>query len=77
MGVVRLLIWNVGDSMTSFAELRERVPYVDPPSVWIANEASERFGLIAFDEIPEEVLAEVSALIGKQPEIGEEFDVEE
>ena len=43
--------------------------------VWISDEASERFGLVSFSE--EELdLAEIRELIGKEPDLGEEFDVE-
>jgi hypothetical protein len=43
--------------------------------VWISNEVTERFGLVSFsDPLPD--LAEVRELIGKDPELGEEFDVE-
>ena len=75
--IVRLLIWSLADSQTMLDELRARLPDLDPPSVWISNEATERFGLVAFGEIPAETLELAAALIGKQPEAGEEFDVEE
>jgi hypothetical protein len=42
---------------------------------WISNEVQERLGLITFgDELPD--LTELPRLIGKQPDIAEEFDVE-
>jgi len=74
--VVRLLLWSLADSQTTLDELRARLPELEPPSVWISNEASERFGLIAYGEIDEEILELAAVLIGKQPEAGEEFDVE-
>ena len=73
--IARILIWNLADSMTTIDELRMRLP--DPPegAHWISNEVSERFGVIAVgEELPD--LAEVQALIGVEPVIGEEFDVE-
>jgi hypothetical protein len=43
--------------------------------VWIANEALDRFGLISFgDSLPD--LGEVQELIGDEPAVAEEFDVE-
>ena len=70
----RLLIWNLTDSMTTVAELREHLPYPPDDAYWISKEGEERFGLIAFGELPE--LGEIRALIGADPVIYEEFDVE-
>ena len=42
---------------------------------WISNEGQERLGLITFgDELPD--LGNVPQLIGVEPVIAEEFDVE-
>ena len=72
---VRLLVWNLADSKTTLDELRAQLPPLAPPDVWISHEPTERFGLIAFGELPDE-LAALRELIGKDPEIGEEFDTE-
>jgi hypothetical protein len=74
--VVRLLIWSLGDSKTTLDELRERVPPAVDPDAWISNDAAERFGLITYGRTPETELARVRELIGKDPEVVEEFDVE-
>jgi hypothetical protein len=43
--------------------------------VWISNEAQDRFGLISYDEqLPD--LGPVPELIGHEPVVAEEFDVE-
>ncbi len=73
--VVRLLVWNVGDSKTSFEELRERLPAATPPDFWIANEASERLGLVTFGHTPAAAIERAQELIGVEPVVGEEFDV--
>jgi hypothetical protein len=73
MSVVRLVLWNIGDSMTSIAELRAQLPELEAPSTWLWNEAGERFGLLAFDEEIEAYDA-ARALIGKEPDAAEEFD---
>ena len=74
--LVRLLLWNLADSKTTLEELRGRLPELADGDVWISDEATERFGLISFsEELPD--LAEIRKLIGKEPELGEEFDVEE
>jgi hypothetical protein len=72
---VRILIWNLFDSKTTLEELREHLPSLPEGDVWIANEAQDRFGLISFGErLPE--LGEVPELIGDEPAVAEEFDVE-
>jgi hypothetical protein len=74
MSVARILIWNLYDSKTTLDELREHLPELSEGSRWISH-GDERFGLIAFgDELPD--LGEVPRLIGVEPVIGEEFDVE-
>jgi hypothetical protein len=73
--VARILIWNLFDSKTTLEEVREHLPLLPEGDLWIANEALDRFGLISFgDELPD--LGEVQELIGDEPAIAEEFDVE-
>jgi len=73
--IARILIWNLADSMTTIDELRMRLPEPPEGAYWISNEVAERFGVIAVgEELPD--LAEIQALIGVDPVIGEEFDVE-
>ena len=43
--------------------------------VWIANEAQDRFGLISFGDGPPD-LGGIPELIGGEPAVAEEFDVE-
>ena len=74
--VVRLLVWSLGDSQTTLDELREHLPPALDPDVWISNGAAERFGLITYGGTPESELARIRDLIGKDPEVAEEFDVE-
>ena len=74
--IVRLLLWNLADSMTTLEELRTRLPD-DPNRTWISDEVSERFGVIErWDGEPEDFPQEIRDLIGKDPDIGEQFDVE-
>jgi hypothetical protein len=73
--VVRILIWNLFDSKTTLEELREHLSPLPEGDVWIANEAQDRFGLISFgDRLPD--LGEIPELIGNEPAVAEEFDVE-
>lgn len=73
MSVVRILIWNLADSKTTLDELRGQLPTAAEGDVWIGNDVQERFGLVSInDELPD--LVHVRDLIGKEPEIAEEFD---
>jgi hypothetical protein len=72
---VRLLLWNLADSKTTLAELRANLPDLPEGDVWISDPGSERFGLISFSGSLEEV-ERIRNLIGKDPEIGEEFQLE-
>ena len=57
------------------AAFKEKLAPLDPPDAWLWNEAGERFGVIVFDEELPESVAWAETLIGKRPEVGEEFDV--
>ena len=72
--VARILIWNLHDSKTTLAELRAHLPELPEGSHWISNEIGERFGLIAFGDLPD--VRGVRELIGVDAVVYEEFDVE-
>ena len=73
--IARILIWSLFDSKTTLEELREHLPELPEGDVWIANAAQDRFGLISFgDELPD--LGEIRELIGEEPAVADEFDVE-
>ena len=73
--IARILIWSLHDSALSLDQLREHLPELPEGDRWISNDAHERLGLITFgEELPD--LGEVPRLIGKEPEVAEEFDVE-
>jgi hypothetical protein len=74
LSVARILIWNLADSKTTLAELREQLPPLDDGDYWLANEAQERLGLVVTSDEPPD-LEHVRALIGKEPEIAEEYDL--
>jgi hypothetical protein len=74
VSVARILIWNLADSKTTLAELREQLPSLDDGDYWIANDVQERFGLVSTgDELPD--LTPIRELIGKEPDVAEEYDV--
>jgi hypothetical protein len=72
---VRLLLWSLADSKTTLDELRAKLPPLPEGDVWISDPAGERFGLISFSGA-DTPAAEVRDLIGKDPEVGEEFELE-
>ena len=88
--LVQLVLWNLADSKTTVAELRRylRVEAVDAfeevPGLrfkaWLSDEATERWGAVYLwesREAAEQALpSRARELIGKDPDVGEEFDVE-
>jgi hypothetical protein len=74
--IVRLLLWNLAGSKTSLDELRTRLE-PQPNRTWISDETTERFGAVeTWDGEPGEFRMEIRDLIGSEPEIAEQFDVE-
>ena len=88
--ILRLVIWNLADSKTTIEELRrylrdesvdqfEQVPGLRFKA-WISDEATERWGAVYLWETEEAAQQPLPSrareLIGKDPDIGEEFDVE-
>ena len=73
--VVRIVLWSLADSKTTLDELRAKLPELPEGDHWISDAAGERFGLITFSDAAAPA-AEVRALVGKDPEVGEEFELE-
>jgi hypothetical protein len=84
--IARLVLWSLADSKTTVAELRHHLGAEsdDVPGLrfraWISDETTERFGAIELWESAEAaevgVPSRLRELIGKDPEVGETFDVE-
>ena len=88
--LLRLVLWNLADSKTTIEELRRYLrdesvdAFEDVPGLrfkaWISDEVSERWGAVYLWESREDAERELPSrareLIGKEPDIGEEFDVE-
>jgi hypothetical protein len=88
--VVRIVLWNLADSKTSIEELRRylRDESVDAFAevdglrfkAWISDSAGERWGAFYLFESREaadqELPGRVRQLIGKEPDLVEEFDLE-
>jgi hypothetical protein len=88
--IVRLVLWNLADSKTNVAELRrylrdeavdsfERLPGL-LFKAWVSDETTERWGAFYVWESREAadqpLPSRARELIGKDPEIGEVFDLE-
>ena len=88
--IVRLVLWNLADSKTSIEELRrylleESVEQFEEVEglrlkLWISDDATERWGAVyvfeSFEAAQQELPGRARELIGKEPDIAEEFDVE-
>ncbi len=73
--VVRLVLWSVADSSSTYDELYAKLPPLEEPSTWLWNGATERFGALVVDEgVEADALAVAEALIGRPPDVYEEFD---
>jgi Putative mono-oxygenase ydhR len=88
--ILRFVLWNLADSKTTIEELRRYLrdesvdQFAEVPGLrfkaWISDEATERWGAVYLWESREaaeqELPSRARELIGKDPEIGEDFDVE-
>jgi hypothetical protein len=88
--LVRFVLWNLADSKTTIEELRRYLrdeavnQFEEVPGLrfkaWVSDEATERWGAVYLWESAEAAQQELPSrareLIGKEPDVGEEFDVE-
>lgn len=88
--LLRLVLWNLADSKTTIEELRRYLrdesvdQFEEVPGLrfkaWISDEVTERWGAVYLWESAEAARQErpsrARELIGKEPDVGEEFDVE-
>jgi hypothetical protein len=88
--LVRIVLWSLTDSKTTIDELRRHLhdEWVDAAAeapglrfkAWISHEPSERWGTLELWESRQAAEREpptrLRDVIGKDPELGEEFDVE-
>jgi hypothetical protein len=88
--VVRLVLWNLADSLTNVGELRrylrdESVDQFDGlPGLlfkaWVSDETTERWGAVyvweSYEASEQELPSRARELIGKEPDVIEVFDLE-
>ena len=78
--IVRIVLWRLDKTSRSFEDIRERLEDLEPlpsPSALLVNEAAERLGALlvtANDEPVPRQLDELRALVGRDPDLYEEFD---
>ena len=88
--LLRLVLWNLADSKTTIEELRRYLrdesvdQFEEVPGLrfkaWISDEVTERWGAVYLWEsakaAEQDLPSRARELIGKDPDIGETFDVE-
>jgi hypothetical protein len=88
--VVRFVLWNLADTLTSVAELRDYLrdeavdAFAEVPGIlfkgWISDELGERWGAVYLFEsaaaAEQPLPSRARELIGKDPDIAEVFDLE-
>jgi hypothetical protein len=88
--LVRFVLWNLADSKTNIQELRRYLrdesvdQFAEVPGLrfkaWISDDATERWGAVYVWESTEAARGDLPGrareLIGREPDIAEEFDVE-
>jgi hypothetical protein len=88
--ILRLVLWNLADSKTTIEELRRYLrdesvdAFSDVPGLrfkaWVSDEVTERWGAVYLFESSEAASQALPSrardVIGKDPDIVEQFDVE-
>jgi hypothetical protein len=88
--LVRFVLWNLADSLTNIGELRRYLQdeavdaFDDVPGLlfkaWFSDEVTERWGAIyvfaSREAAEQELPSRARALIGKDPDVIEIFDLE-
>lgn len=78
--IVRIALWRLDEATPSLDQLRERLDELEPlppPGTVLVNEAAERIGAIVVTEEDEPLpsqLEELRLLVGRDPDLYEEFD---
>lgn len=85
--LVRLVLWNLADSLTTVEELRNHLREATEPSAEgllfraaVSDASSERFGALELwvseEAAAQELLPGARELIGKEPDLVDVFDLE-
>lgn len=78
--IVRVVLWQLDETTPSFEAVRGALDELEPmapPGAVLVNEAAERLGALVVteddDELPRQ-LEELRHLVGRDPDVYEEFD---
>jgi hypothetical protein len=88
--IARLVLWNLADSPTTIEELRgylvdESVDEFEQVEglrlkLWLSDETTERWGAVyvweTLEAARQDLPGRARELIGKEPDLAEEFDIE-
>ena len=78
--IIRIVLWRLDERSPPVETLREALDDLEPlaaPSMLLVNEAAERIGALVVsdeDEPAPRQLDELRALVGREPDLYEEFD---
>lgn len=78
--IVRIALWRLDETTPSLEALRARLDELeplDPPGAVLVNDAAERVGVLVVtdeDEALPPQLEELRDLVGRDPDLYEEFD---
>lgn len=79
--IVRIALWRLDEKTPSFDQLRRHLDDLEPlpsPGAVLVNEAAERVGALMVTDDDEPVppqLEELRRLVGRDPDLYEEFDI--
>ncbi len=78
--IVRIALWRLDETTPSLEAVRARLDELEPlaaPGAVLVNDAAERVGVLVFgdeDEALPPQLEELRDLVGRDPDLYEEFD---
>ena len=78
--IVRIVLWRLDETTPSLEDLRAALDELEPmpaPGALLVNEAAERIGALVVSEDDDPLppqLEELRLLVGRDPDLYEEFD---
>ena len=78
--IVRIVLWRLDETTPSLEDLRDALDELEPlppPGALLVNEAAERIGALVVSEDDDPLppqLEQLRLLVGRDPDLYEEFD---